>query len=102
MSVRYVLAPQAALDLAEIWSYIKRQTNVAIADRVEAAVRKKMALIAANPGAGHRRLDLPDADVRFSPVYSYLIVHRPDTRPLEIAAILHGRRDMEQILKEGP
>jgi plasmid stabilization system protein ParE len=37
MSVRYVLAPQAALDLVEIWRYIKEQTSPTIADRVEAA-----------------------------------------------------------------
>jgi hypothetical protein len=28
MSVRYVLAPQAALDLVEIWRYIKEQTSL--------------------------------------------------------------------------
>jgi len=35
MSVRYILAPQAALDLVEIWRYIKEQTSLKIADRVE-------------------------------------------------------------------
>jgi len=34
MSVRFVLAPQAALDLVEIWRYIKEQTSLTIADRV--------------------------------------------------------------------
>jgi hypothetical protein len=28
-----------------------------------------------------------------------LIVYRPETKPLQIASILHGRRDVEQILK---
>jgi hypothetical protein len=35
MSVRFVLAPQAALDLVEIWRYIKEQISLTIADRVE-------------------------------------------------------------------
>jgi len=35
MSVHYILAPQAALDLVEIWRYIKEQTGLKIADRVE-------------------------------------------------------------------
>ena len=35
----------------------------------------------------------------FFPVYSYLIVYRPRTEPLQVAAILHGRRDVERILK---
>src|ERR1700732_1270862 len=99
MSVHYVLAPQAAVDLVEIWRYIKEQTSVAIADRVESAIRDRMVFLAGTPGAGHRRKDLTEQDVKFFPVYSYLIVYRPETTPLQIASILHGRRDLEQILK---
>jgi toxin ParE1/3/4 len=99
MSVRFVLAPQAALDLFEIWQYIKEQTNVSTADRVESAIRKRMAVLAETPGAGHHRKDLTDQNVKFFPVYSYLIVYRPRTTPLQIASIIHGRRDVEQILK---
>src|SRR6266550_5333427 len=32
-----------ALDLVEIWRYIKEQTSLTIADRVESAIREKMA-----------------------------------------------------------
>lgn len=99
MSVRYVLAPQAALDLAEIWHYIKEQTSIRIADRIESGIRERMAFLAATPGAGHYRKDLTDEDVKFFSVYSYLIVYRPETKPLQIASILHGRRDVEQILR---
>jgi toxin ParE1/3/4 len=99
MNVRYVLAPQAALDLVEIWRYVKEQASVTIADRVESAVRERMVFLAGTPGAGHRRKDLTEQDVKFFPVYSYLIVYRPETKPLEIASILHGRRDVEQILR---
>jgi toxin ParE1/3/4 len=99
MGVRYVLAPRAALDLVEIWSYTKKQAGVAIADHVEATIRERVAFLAETPGAGHRRRDLTDEDVRFFPVYSFLIVYRPETRPLQIASILHGRRDVEALLK---
>jgi len=99
MDPRYVLAPQAALDLVEIWRYIKEQASVAIADRVESTIRERIVFLAENPGAGHARKDLTDADVKFFPVYSYLIVYRSQTKPLEVASILHGRRDVEQILK---
>jgi toxin ParE1/3/4 len=99
MSVRYVLAPQAALDLVEIWRHIKEQTSVTIADRVESAIRERMVFLAGTPGAGHRRKDLTEQNVKFFPVYSYLIVYRPETKPLQIASVLHGRRDVEQILK---
>jgi plasmid stabilization system protein ParE len=34
MKRRYVLAPEAALDLVQIWRYIKKESSPKIADRV--------------------------------------------------------------------
>jgi plasmid stabilization system protein ParE len=100
MKKRYVFAQQAAIDLVKIWRYIKRQSGDEMADRVEAAIREQIIFLAINPSAGHWRKDLTDDPVRFSLVYSYLIVYRPTTKPLQIVAILQGRRDVEQILKD--
>jgi plasmid stabilization system protein ParE len=99
MSARYVLAPQAALDLVEIWRYIKEQSTITLADRVDSTIRERMAFLAGAPCAGHSRKDLTEQNVKFFPVYSYLIVYRAETDPLQIVSILHGRRDVEQILK---
>jgi|SRR5271165_218570 len=99
MTARYVLAPEAALDLARIWRYVKEHSSLEVADRVESVIRDRIALLAASPGAGHRRPDLTDEPVRFFPVYSYLIVYRSDTKPLQVVSILHGHRDVEVILK---
>jgi antitoxin ParD1/3/4/toxin ParE1/3/4 len=95
---RYILAPEAALDLVEIWRYQKNKASVEIAERIERAIRDKIVFLASVPGAGHWRKDLTDESVRFFAVYSYLIVYRPETKPLEVAAILHGSREVEQIL----
>ena len=94
-----MLAPEAALDQAAIWRYLRRQANLALADHVESVIRNRIAFLVQSPRAGHRRRDLTDEDVRFFPVYSYLIVYRPRTKPLQIVSILHGRRDVEQVLK---
>ncbi len=102
MKPRYALAPEAAQDLVEIWNYLKRQTSLEMANHVESAIREKMVFLAENAGAGHWRRDLTDDDVRFFPAYSYLIVYRPNTKPLQIVSILHGRRDVEGILKKRP
>jgi plasmid stabilization system protein ParE len=85
MSACYVLAPQAAQDLVEIWRYIQEQSSAATADRVESTIKNRIAFLSQNPGAGHWRKDL--------------IVYRPDTKPLQVVSILHGRRDMERVLK---
>jgi plasmid stabilization system protein ParE len=94
MKRRYVVAPEAALDLVQIWRYSKKQSNERIADRVASAIRDQIVFLAGSPGAGHWRKDLTDVPVKFFPVYSYLIVYRPDTKPLQVAAILQGRRDV--------
>jgi toxin ParE1/3/4 len=98
MSARYVLAPQAALDLFEIWDYVKEQTSVTMAEKVESVIKEKIAFLAVTPGAGHYRKDLTNEDVKFFSVYSYLIVYRPAAKPLQIVSTLHGRRDVEKIL----
>jgi antitoxin ParD1/3/4/toxin ParE1/3/4 len=36
--------------------------------------------------------------VKFWPIYSYLIVYDPGTKPLQIIRVLHGMRDVEDIL----
>ncbi len=50
-----------------------------MADRVESVILDKIAFLATTPGAGHRREDLTDEVVKFFPVYSYLVVYRPET-----------------------
>ncbi len=69
MTRRYVLAPEAALDLVQIWRYIKGQSSVEIADHVESVIRDRIAFLAANPGAGHWRKNLTEEGVKFFPVY---------------------------------
>jgi toxin ParE1/3/4 len=100
MRRRYILSPEAALDLVQTWRYVKEKAGREMADRVESAVRDKIVLIAATPGIGHWRKDLTDAPVKFFPVYSYLIVYLPEPKPLRVVAILHGNRDVERFLKQ--
>jgi antitoxin ParD1/3/4/toxin ParE1/3/4 len=57
-----------------------------------------MRRLAEAPGLGHLRDDLTDEPLRFWAVYSYLIVYRPETDPLEIVRVLHGARDVRAVL----
>jgi|ERR1700722_275444 len=67
MSVRYVLAPEAALDLVQIWRYIGKQSSIQMADRVESVILDKIIFLARSPGAGHWRKDLTNQAVKFFP-----------------------------------
>src|SRR6266404_3454238 len=92
MNRRFVLAPEAALDLVQIWRYIKKQSSVEMADHVESVIRERLAFLAANPGAGHWRKNLTEQAVKFFPVYSYLIVDRPETTPLQVVSVSSPNR----------
>ncbi len=100
MTPHYILAPEAARDLVSIWRYIKEQSSLEMAARVESEIRDRVVLLAKNPGLGHWRKDLTDEPVKFFPVYSFLVVYRPETKPLQVVAILHGRRDVERVLRQ--
>jgi plasmid stabilization system protein ParE len=93
------LSPEASQDLAEIFEYIA-QDNADAADRVREELLEAMRGLAAMPGKGHRRVDLTKRPVLFWTVRSYQIIYKPEMRPTEIAAVLHGKRNIRRILRE--
>lgn len=54
MKPRYVLSPEAAADLIEIWRYIKQQSSLDVADHVESVIRDRIAFLSRTPGAATR------------------------------------------------
>lgn len=94
----FVLTPAAEGDLLKILEYVEGDSPSAIL-RVVDALDEAMQLLADNPGIGHVRPDLTDADVRFWSVFRYLVIYRPETEPLEIVRVLHGSRDVKRLLE---
>ena len=95
---RYVLTESAQADVREIVAYIRKRSPQA-AKRVRGELRQAMQRLVEFPGIGHLRLDLADEPLRFWSVYSYLIIYRPDRKPLEVIRVLHGARDVERFLR---
>ena len=96
---RFVLTAAARADVSEIADYI-REDNPDAARRVVSSLQEAMGKLAKSPGMGHLREDLTRRPFRFWPVYSYLIVYRPETRPIQILRVLHGARDVKSLLAE--
>lgn len=38
--------------------------------------------------------------VKFWPVFSYLVIYKPDARPLEVLRVLHAARDVAAVLDD--
>jgi plasmid stabilization system protein ParE len=98
----YALTPPAWGDISEIWHYIA-QDNTEAADRVEQAIYDACKFVAESPLRGHTHKELTSRNIRFWTLtgYSnYCVMYKPDTSPLRIIAILHGKRNILQILKQ--
>lgn len=102
MSRRFALSTPASQDLEEIIAYLLEHGGEQAALRVAVNLEEAFKKLADSPGLGHRRDDLTTSPVLFYSVFSYLIIFKPDTRPLEIARVVHGARDVETLLREEP
>ncbi len=98
----YALTPIAKADIFEIWCYVAEDSEDA-ADRLEGAIYDACAFIAEAPMRGHLRPDFTSRSLRFWTLTrypNYALVYRPDISPVQIVAVLHGKRNMRRILKQ--
>ena len=54
---------------------------------------------------GHSRPDLTNRSLRFWTLTrhpNYSVVYRPETTPLQVVAVIHGKRNIRRILKHRP
>ena len=49
---------------------------------------------------GHTRRDVTERDVQFWPVGSYLVVYAKLLDKLQIVAVLHGARDIPEVIRK--
>jgi len=102
MPAAWQLTPRALSDLDEIWDFIAGD-SVNAANRVESAIFSACLRLANHPMLGSKRSEITALPVRFWTVPrfpSFIVVYRPDTRPLQVVAILHGKRNLKSALDE--
>jgi plasmid stabilization system protein ParE len=95
----FIVAPEAEDDVFQIWRYLFTEAGLNTANRIESERVEAFANLADTPGRGHRRSDLTNSNVLFYTLYQYMVVYRVAT-PLEILAVLHGKRDVRRILSD--
>ncbi len=88
--------------MREIREYCLGQGGPALSIYVRAEILKQIAFLAENTAAGHLREDLTPLPVKFWPVFSYLVVYDPEMKPLGIARIVHGHRDLKALFDRHP
>lgn len=102
MPSAYRFTPRALDDLDDIWDYIAKD-SVDAANRVESAIFSACDSLATHPSLGSRRSEITPLPVRFWVVTRYpnfIVVYRPETKPLQIVAVLHGKRDTKTLIEK--
>lgn len=101
MSASFQLTPKATEDLDAIWWRIAEDNPIA-AENVEIEILTACRRLAEHPRMGTKRQDITPLPVRFWTILkypNYVIVYRPETCPLQVIAILHGKRDLTEVLE---
>jgi len=98
----YQLTPRAIDDLGDIWDYIA-EDNVDAANRVESAILSACSSLARHPLLGSKRSEITPQPVRFWTVTrfpNFIVVYRPDTKPLQIVTVVHGKQNIKTLLEK--
>ncbi|GGG39514.1 type II toxin-antitoxin system RelE/ParE family toxin [Elioraea sp. Yellowstone] len=96
-----ILSAQARRDLAEAAAFIATD-NPAAARRLREQVVAAAVRIGAYPRIGVVRPALAPEEVRFLvvPDFPYVIVYRATATPPRILRVLHGARDLQELLRD--
>ncbi len=100
MTRSFVLTPSASRDIDGILEYIIEQSGANRALGVYRKLCEGFSRIAEQPRVGHVRDDLADESLRVFKVFSYLIIYRPDTKPIQIIRVIHGARDLPRAIED--
>jgi toxin ParE1/3/4 len=90
------LTDTSEADLLDIWHFIAASSPAA-ADRVVRDIGRQIARLADFPEIGARRADIAP-EVRALVVGSYLALYRFDGATAEIVRVVHGARDLGEII----
>ena len=96
MKPRFDLTEQAQTDILEIWCYIARDSPAA-ADRMVDRFTATYQRLAENPALGVAQ-DQYRPGLRCFRVGSYLIFYQPTDAGILVIRVLHGARQLENLL----
>lgn len=95
------LSPTAARDFVEASDFLAQDSRRAARDFVD-VVDESLSMIGRHPEIGGLRRELADPPVRFWVLkrFPYLIVYDPSLSPVRVLRILHGARDLPELLSD--
>ena len=98
---RAALSPAAERDIMEIAEWIADE-NPNAARGLRTALDKVATTIGEHPQIGALKAHLASPPIRFLPIrgFPYVVVYTPERDPPVILRVLHGARDLPDVLRE--
>ena len=98
---RAALSPTAERDILEIIEWIASENPVA-ARGFRVALDKLANTIGDHPRIGALKPHLASPPIRFLPIrgFPHVVVYTPDRDPPLIVRVLHGARDLPEVLRD--
>jgi toxin ParE1/3/4 len=93
------LAPEAKVDLVELWSYVSDERSIEAADRLVDSISARFVLLSRHPHVGRQRDDLRIGSRSF-PVGNYIVLYRIDGDDVVIQRVVRGSRDLEALFHD--
>ena len=95
----YTLSEIAEAELDDILQSIAERDGVDRALHVHAKFVDAFESLATSPSIGVVKLHLTTTNVRWWPVFSYLVAYDAEAQPLAILRIIHGARDLPKLFQ---
>lgn len=99
MNRSFIFTPRAAQDAHDIWQFLADEAGETTADRVLAKIYDECEKLGGFPRIGHFREELLSRQYKFHSVWSYLIAYRHKTKPIQVIALVHGKRNLEPFFR---
>ena len=101
MTTPAIITPRARTDLLEAMRWIAKDSRAA-AQGLRRSIAIAADTIADHPNIGRQRPELAGVHIRFLVLsgFPYLVVYRANSRPPRILRILHGARDLPELLRD--
>ena len=99
--MKTLITESANADRQGIWTYYAEELdNAPLADRIDSDLLDGIQKISATPGIGHRRRNLCNREVRIWRVHQFLLIYSIAEESICVLRILHGARDVAELLKD--
>jgi toxin ParE1/3/4 len=93
------VTPHAETDLDDIWLYVARDSgSIEVASRLIDSITQRFLFLADFPHAGRTRDDVFGTGTRSFAVGEYVIVYCVVGSDVFILRVVHGRRDLEDLI----